>query len=106
MAHYCILIEQFVEFAKLEENNLIIIVLFNSPVLLHDRCHSLKIICWDMQGGRIVSIAVFWTFKIFILNVLGFDEPRQESCKLCALIAYLLCSLCSRFIFWSSLCLF
>ena len=78
VAHDCVSVEQLVELAKLEEEDLRKVALLELPVLALDRRHLGKLVRRNVQRVRVVQAPVDRFVPIDVLNELGLYEPRES----------------------------
>jgi hypothetical protein len=73
LANDCILVENLVKLAKLEEEYFFVIVNFKLPVLSHARGEFLPCLLRDVKRAGII-LRVIWSVAIFVLQILFFKK--------------------------------
>jgi hypothetical protein len=81
IAHSCILIKHFVEFAKLEQDDLIGVLALDAPILLHGFGEGLDGFRRDEQSRRVV-LGMIGTTTFVISAALGSGPFRGHICEL------------------------
>ena len=68
-----IIIKDLVKFAEFKEENLIVIVLLNLPILRHSRCEILPMLGRHIKRSRVI-IGIIKSSSFFVFNELFLNE--------------------------------